>query len=72
MAFIPYLSQDKIPVDHRVSDHDNIVQIHSVHSKVMKMHLDLYLEMMRKKGPLSFIQREMIAVLVSSINKCFY
>jgi len=72
MAFIPYIPQDQIPAENRVSDFDNIVQVHSIHSKVMKLHLDLYLEIMRKKSPLTFIQREMIAVLVSSLNKCHY
>ena len=72
MAFIKYLKQDEIPEQNRVKDLDNIIQIHSVHSKVMKQHYDLYLEIMRKRSPLSRAQREMMAVLVSLINECHY
>lgn len=72
MAFIKYLHQDQIPVENRVSDLDNIVQIHSVHSKVIKQHMDLYLELMHKKGTLRRTQREMIGVVVSALNQCHY
>ncbi|NOR45714.1 MAG: hypothetical protein GQ534_09035 [Candidatus Delongbacteria bacterium] len=72
MAFIKYLKQDEIPEQNRVKDIDNIIQIHSVHSKVMKQHYEMYLELMRKRSPLSRIQREMIAVIVSIINECHY
>lgn len=72
MAFIKYLKQDEIPEQNRVKDLDNIIQIHSVHSKVMKQHYDLYLEIMRKRSPLSRAQREMMAVVVSLINECHY
>ena len=72
MAFIKYLNQEDIPEQNRVKDLDNIIQIHSVHSKVMKQHYDLYLEIMRKRSPLSRAQREMMAVLVSLINECHY
>ncbi|MCK4980999.1 MAG: carboxymuconolactone decarboxylase family protein [Candidatus Delongbacteria bacterium] len=38
----------------------------------MKQHYDLYLEIMRKRSPLSRAQREMMAVVVSLINECHY
>ena len=72
MAFIKYLKQDEIPEQNRVKDLDNIIQIHSIHSKVMKQHYDFYLEIMRKRSPLSRAQREMMAVVVSLINECHY
>jgi len=70
MAYIKYLSQDEIPEANRVNDLDNIVQIHGIHSKVMKHHYEMYLTLMRKQSPLSRIQREEIAVTVSALNTC--
>ena len=72
MAFIKYIPEEQIPPQNRVADKDNIIQIHAVHSKVMKQHYELYLELMRRPGPISRIQREMIAILVSALNKCHY
>lgn len=72
MAFIEYLEQDQIPEQDRVADRDNIIQVHGVHSQVMRLHYDLYLEIMHRPSPLSRIQREMVAVAVSSINQCEY
>ena len=72
MAYIKYLSQEELPENQRVNDTDNIIQIHSVHGKVMKGHYDLYIEVMRKRSPLSRIQREQVAVAVSAFNGCLY
>jgi hypothetical protein len=72
MAFIKYLDQEEIPEKNRVNDMDNIIQIHGVNSGVMKKHFDMYVTLMRKHSPLSRIQREEIAVVVSSINGCHY
>lgn len=72
MAFIPYLSQERIPEADRVPDQDNIIQIHSVHSRTMRQHFELYRELMYSRGPLSRIQREMIGVVVSAANNCHY
>ncbi|MFC1482089.1 hypothetical protein ACFL6E_07600 [Candidatus Neomarinimicrobiota bacterium] len=72
MAYIKYLPQDEIPEGNRINDLDNIVQIHGIHSKVMVQHMDLYLELMHKKGTLRRIQRELIGVVVSTINECHY
>ena len=72
MAFIKYLNQGEIPERNRVNDTDNILRIHSVNSKVMKSHYNLYIDLMRKKSPLTRIQREEIAVYVSSLNGCHY
>jgi alkylhydroperoxidase family enzyme len=55
-----------------VPDHDNILRIHGVHPRTMRLHYDLYRELMHAPGPLTRIQREMIAVAVSGINGCRY
>ena len=72
MAFIPYLPQEQIPEADRVPDDDNIIQIHGVHSRIMRQHFELYRELMYSRGPLSRVQREMIAVVVSAANNCHY
>ena len=72
MAHIPYVPLDEIPAADRVDDTDNILRIHGLHSRVMRLHFDLYLELMRTAGPLTRIQREMLAVAVSATNGCHY
>ena len=72
MAYIKYLSQEEIPEANRVNDMDNIVQIHGINSEAMKRHFDMYITLMRKRSPLSRIQREEIAVTVSTLNGCHY
>ena len=72
MAYIDYIAQEMIPPDDRVPDQDNILRIHGVHSLAMRQHYDLYKQLMYSKGPLTRIQREMIAVVVSAQNKCRY
>lgn len=72
MAFIEYLPEDQIPEEDRVDDHDNIIQIHGVHSRTLRQHYELYRELMYAKGPLTRVQREMIAVVVSAANDCHY
>ena len=72
MAFIEYVDPDSIPQGDRVDDDDNIIRIHGVHSRTIRLHYDLYRELMYGRGPLSRIQREMIAVRVSALNRCRY
>ena len=72
MAFIEYIDPEQLPPDQRVADSDNIIQVHSVHPAVMKQHFDLYVQLMRRNGPLTFVQREMVATVVSGINRCKY
>ena len=72
MAFIRYLSEAEQPVAYRVPDTDNILQIHGVHSEVMRQHYELYLELMHRPGPLTRQQRETLAVRVSALNGCHY
>ena len=72
MAFIDYIDLSEVPESDRVSDTDNILRIHGLHSQTMRHHYDLYRELMYGRGPLSRIQREMIAVVVSAVNECHY
>lgn len=72
MAFIAYIPPERLAEAERVSDPDHIIQIHSVHPATMRHHYDLYVELMHRRGPLSRIQREMIAVTVSALNHCHY
>lgn len=50
----------------------NVMRIQSLNPKVMQKHLDLYLSIMFGKSNLSREERELIAVIVSSINNCNY
>lgn len=72
MAFVPYVPDDAIPDEHRVPDDDHIIRVHGVHPTTLRLHYDLYVELMRGPSPLSRVQREMIAVVVSAANACHY
>ena len=72
MAFIRYVDKDEIPDEHQIEDDDNILRIHGVHPQMLRIHYDMYVELMHRKSKLSRVQREMIAVTVSSINQCHY
>ena len=72
MAYIAYTDPSDIPEEDRVMDTDNIIQIHGVHSRVTPLHYELYHELMHGESPLTRIQREMIAVMVSALNGCHY
>lgn len=51
---------------------DNILKIHSLNPPSLQAHFDLYATVMRGKSDLSLAQREMIAIVSSSANKCHY
>jgi alkylhydroperoxidase family enzyme len=72
VAHIKYLLADEIPEVDRVSDDDNIIRIHGINSPTIRQHHDLYRQLMYGRGPLTRIQREMIAVVVSAANECHY
>jgi uncharacterized peroxidase-related enzyme len=50
----------------------NVMKLHSLDPKSMKLHLQLYLHLMYGKSSITRTQREMIAVLVSHLNGCQY
>ena len=72
MAYIEYLHPDQIKDRDRVDDDDHIIRIHGVNPRMMKHHNDLYVTLMRRASPISRKLREMVAVVISSINQCRY
>jgi alkylhydroperoxidase family enzyme len=72
VAFIAYVPDERIPDADKVPDSDNILRIHGIHPRTMRQHYELYVELMRGASPLTRIQREMIAVVVSAANRCHY
>lgn len=50
----------------------NIMKIHSLNPQAMKDHLNLYVTLMFEQSNLTREERELIAVVVSSINHCKY
>ena len=72
MAYIDYVPEGEIPAADRVPDRDNILRIHGVNRRTMRQHYELYEQLMHRRSPLSRIQREMIAVVVSAANDCHY
>ena len=51
---------------------DNIMKIHSLNLPSLRAHLALYKTLMYGASGLSRAQREMIAVVVSTANRCHY
>ena len=51
---------------------DNILKVHSLNPESLAAHVQLYKTVMFGKSPIPRIDREMIALLVSSINQCHY
>lgn len=72
MAYLRYWPDEAVPDTDRVPDDDNIMRIHGVHSTVMRLHYELYVELMRGPSPLTPVQREMLALAVSATNGCHY
>ena len=50
----------------------NIVKLMSLNPAVLHESMDLYSAAMKGESPLSRVQREMIAVVVSKANNCHY
>jgi uncharacterized peroxidase-related enzyme len=51
---------------------DHILKIHSLNPRSLEDHYRLYTHLMRGPSGLSRADREMIAVVVSKANDCFY
>lgn len=51
---------------------DNILKIHSLNPASLDAHVQLYKTVMYGRSPIHRPDREMIAVVVSSINQCHY
>ncbi|MFQ6617692.1 MAG: peroxidase [Fidelibacterota bacterium] len=50
----------------------NVLKVMSLNPDGLKTSVRHYLSLMYGSSPLSRAQREMLAVVVSSINNCFY
>ena len=50
----------------------NIVKTMSPNPAVLKTSMDMYLKVMFAPSPLTRAQREMVAVVVSATNDCYY
>ena len=51
---------------------DHIMKVHSLNPASLLDHLHLYKTLMYADSPLTRVQREMIGVVVSAINRCEY
>ena len=51
---------------------DHILEIHSLHPQSLLDHYALYRTSMFGPSPLTRVERESIAVVVSASNDCFY
>ncbi len=58
--------------DPRAGVVDNILKVHSLHPETLRAHADLYHAVMHGRSGVSPIEREMIAVVVSALNRCHY
>ena len=81
MAWIPMIPEDKAETELREwydklrepwGGVDNIMKIHSINIKTLTGHYELYLSAMKGTRELSHKQREMVAVVVSTVNQCHY
>lgn len=59
-------------VDPQTSELDHIMQVHSLHPAGLRVHFELYRTVMASTRGLRKTEREMIALLVSSLNGCDY
>lgn len=50
----------------------NILKVFSLHPEAMRATMTIFQTLMYGPGPLSRPQREMIALVVSTINRCHY
>ena len=51
---------------------DNIDKVHSLNPASMESHNALYQQSMKDDSPVTRVEREVIAVVVSTINNCGY
>ncbi len=72
MAYIDYVDPETIPPEDQVDDDDHIIRIHGIHPRTMRLHFQLYREVMHGPSPLSRRQRELVATVVSALNECHY
>ena len=81
MAWFPMIKEDKAETELKDwyeklrepwGGVDNIMKIHSLNVNTLKGHYELYLSAMKGTKDLSHKQREMVAIVVSTVNQCHY
>ncbi len=81
MAFIDYINYDNASeglkklykkYGGKTKTPSNIVRIAGTNPQAMENHVKFYMSIMHQKSEITRHQREMIAVVVSSINECHY
>ena len=50
----------------------NVLRIHALNPDSLEAHVALYIQCMKRPGPLSHAEREVIGLVVSRINACRY
>jgi alkylhydroperoxidase family enzyme len=58
--------------DKKTGQVDHIMKVHSLNPQSMLDHEQLYKTLMYGRSPLTRVQREMIATVVSALNHCVY
>jgi len=78
---LPLPSRDALPADlqkyfriceEKIGFLPNVLAAYSVDEKKLRAYSGLYNDLMLDESPLSKLEREMIAVVVSSANRCYY
>jgi uncharacterized peroxidase-related enzyme len=81
MTFIPMIPDDEADeelsavlgaISNSRGDVGNIFRVQSLDPPALTAHFELYKTLMFGPSDLSRVQREMIAVVVSSLNECHY
>jgi len=50
----------------------NVVKLSSLDPHIVKISMDFYVNLMHRPSSLERVTKEMIAVVVSQLNRCFY
>lgn len=58
--------------DEKIGFLPNVLTAYTFDEKKLRAFIDFYNELMLEDSPLSKLEREMIAVVVSSANRCYY
>ena len=58
--------------DEKIGFLPNVLAVYSFHEPKLRAFIGMYNDLMLEDSPLSKLEREMIAVVVSSANRCYY
>lgn len=81
MAYIPtieeheaqgLLKREYAAAEKRAGRVYNVLKVMSQSPKALQLSMRFYWQLMHEKSPLTRAQREMLGVVVSSLNGCFY